>query len=295
MLLLEKMKAVLLALRPWSFSMSISSFILGAAIAFESAKSINASLSLMAFFGILLLHASANLINDYFDFKHKVDRELREELRLVGLERIFYLSIVFLFLALLIAWHISKSSSIFSFYLAVSGAFLAVSYTAYPINYKYFALGELGVFLAFSALTYGVFYINALNHSFKAAFLAFNNAFLISAVLLANNIRDAEEDSGRGVKTLPMVIGKEKAISIYRLMLALPYVFLIILLFAKALTLLSLIVFLTVYEVAKLMRISGETGKSNHEKFKNADKENAKLSFEYAMLLAFSIVLSAFL
>ena len=285
----EKARAFFLALRPWSFSMSFSCFFLGIAIAFESAKSVNFLLSLIALFGILLLHASANLINDYFDFKHGIDKELRDELKLIGMENVFYFSLAFLFLALLIAWYISKFSGGFSFYLAILGAFLAISYTAYPLNYKYLALGELGVFLAFSALTYGAFYINALEHSFKAAFLAFNNAFLISATLLANNIRDVEEDKQSEIKTLPMIIGEEKAIFIYRTILALPYTLLALSIAAKALTPLSFIAFLTLPRAVKLMR------KSEKSELRNADKENAKLSFNFAMLLASSLVLSVFL
>nr|MEB3851477.1 UbiA family prenyltransferase [Desulfurococcales archaeon] len=62
------------ATRPWSFPMTLLVSLTVIAYAASTGRSVDPLLSLAALAGGVLLHAAANLFNDYFDYRYGVDR-----------------------------------------------------------------------------------------------------------------------------------------------------------------------------------------------------------------------------
>lgn len=66
-------KTLFLATRPWSFTMTFSSVTLGTLIA-ALAGSFNVFLYALTLGGMIAFHAATNLLNDFYDVKHGVDK-----------------------------------------------------------------------------------------------------------------------------------------------------------------------------------------------------------------------------
>jgi 1,4-dihydroxy-2-naphthoate octaprenyltransferase len=96
------------------------------------------------------------------------------------------------------------------------GAGLALFYSEWPIGYKYKALGELGVFLAYGPLlVISCIYSLTNTISIPDILISVPMGLIIMSVVLANNIRDYEFDRVK-TKTLPVIIGKTASTQILK-------------------------------------------------------------------------------
>jgi 1,4-dihydroxy-2-naphthoate octaprenyltransferase len=87
------------------------------------------------------------------------------------------------------------------------GAGLALFYSEWPIGYKYKALGEIGVFMAYGPLlVFSCIFSLTNNFSVRTALFSIPFGLLTMCVVLANNIRDFDFDHAK-IRTLPSVIG----------------------------------------------------------------------------------------
>jgi 1,4-dihydroxy-2-naphthoate octaprenyltransferase len=76
----------------------------------------------------------------------------------------------------------------------------------------------------------------------------------VAAILLANNIRDLEEDTRGGRRTLPIVLGRKGGIAVYRGLLAGTYVLLVLLVVSGVVPITSLLALLSLPLAARLWR-----------------------------------------
>ena len=77
----------------------------------------------------------------------------------------------------------------------------------------------------------------------------------VANIMLANNITDIEDDIKNERYTLPIYIGKEKSLILFRSLYYLSYINILILIVFKIIPILSLIVFLTIIPVSKNINI----------------------------------------
>jgi 1,4-dihydroxy-2-naphthoate octaprenyltransferase len=179
----------------------------------------------------LALQAGVNLVNDFFEFRQKrvddkivnlgfgtADRELLEWLIfLVGLAFFGFTGLVGLFLAWRTGWPL-VCLGIYGF----AGGFF---YTGEPLNYKRRGLAVLLVFFLMGVpMVGGAYYAVAGTISVRVLLISVPLSFLVSLILLGNELRDFESDRRYGIKTLTVRIGYRKAIELYCLLLACAYV-----------------------------------------------------------------------
>ncbi len=112
---MKRLSTIILATRPWSFSMTAISVTLGSIIILPEGG-FRWELYLPVLLGMILVHAATNLANDYFDVKHGVDRRdsptaryrehplIEETLKP---QHILYLSLVFYFAAGLLGLYLA--------------------------------------------------------------------------------------------------------------------------------------------------------------------------------------------
>jgi 1,4-dihydroxy-2-naphthoate octaprenyltransferase len=96
---------------------------------------------------------------------------------------------------------------------ALMGLFIAVFYVAPPIKLKHRGLGEPGVLLLWGPLmTGGTYYVTtgALEPWVLVASLPY--AILVTTVLMGKHIDEYEADAALGVRTLPVILGRERAL-----------------------------------------------------------------------------------
>ena len=97
--------------------------------------------------------------------------------------------------------------------LGIGAIVAAIKYTMGTNPYGYFGLGDLFVFIFFGLVgVFGGYYL--FNQEIKMIFLlpAISCGLLSVGVLNVNNIRDISSDQKAGKRSIPVIIGKEKAI-----------------------------------------------------------------------------------
>ena len=225
------MKNIFLILRAYSWPASVVPVILGSVVAYNAG-----AFSWADFFLTLLaalsVHSGANLANSYFDFKNGVDKPgLSDDSALTG-------GLIAPAAALRLTLALFGVGAAIGVYLSVrhrlplllglgaAGFLLAWFYTAGGVSYKYKALGDLGIFFAFGPLIVtGTALIQTGRILPGAVWASAPVGLLITAILHANNMRDADSDLGSGIKTLAGKLGPAGSKTFYRALLFIPYAF----------------------------------------------------------------------
>jgi 1,4-dihydroxy-2-naphthoate octaprenyltransferase len=192
-----------LASRPWSFTMTAISVGVGGALAAIDGP-FSWPLFVLTVIGAVCMHAAANLFNDYYDVKYGVDTVGRGTASISPHPscRVSFRpvrsswqppccsvrgALIGLYLTLRCGWGV--------FWIGITGALAAVAYTAPPAKYKYFALGEVSVFLMWGPLMVeGAYYVQRQALSMKAFLISIPFGVLVALVLLATTIRVIEHD-----------------------------------------------------------------------------------------------------
>lgn len=273
----------------------------GIAYGYWSTGYIDVTLSLIAIIGSILLHALVNVTNDYFDYNRGVDRPgagtvaYRPHPIVHGIlspraTLAFGLSLGSTGLAL--AFLLAAQGRILAPLLGLIGFLLAYGYTGPPFNLKYRALGEVTVFIAWGPLmAMGGYYVATGDTSFLGPALAsIPIGSLVTSVLLANNLRDIEYDSKAGIKTLAIILGRERGLRLYAILtIAIPIASIVVLAALKLIPPLSIIALALLYPLISLYK------KLKIEIPVDADPRTAQATLLFGLLYIASIVASAFM
>jgi len=288
-------RTLFLATRPWSFTMTFSSVTIGTLLAYLLTGSFNPLLYLLVFAGMIAFHAATNLINDFYDVKHGVDRmgapttRYRPHPVAAGIEppgTIRFWAAAFYTFSLVVGVCLSLLSGPWVLLLVCVGIAGSFLYTADPVVLKARGLGEITVFLMWGPLIpLGAYLVQTGELSTAPVVLATPIGILVALVLLANNIRDIEYDGSVGMKTLPVMLGKVRGSLLYGTLLLITYLFIPVAIVAGLLPIWSLIVMVTVPEAIGLSRMfTGEIPD-------NADPRTAGLALKFSLLYMASLFL----
>ena len=222
----KKMDAVsrwLLITRASVFPMTLTSALVGGLLALAGPTPVTLYWLYFAeaLVGVLLAHAANNMINDYFDLAGGVDSDdyVRGQyaphpilsgliskgglvtaialVNLVDLAILVHLTSVW-------GWPVAA--------FALSGLFISVFYVAPPLKLKHRGLGEPGVFIVWGPLMIaGTFFVSTgqLPPWVWAASIPY--AILVTTVLLGKHVDKLPADAARGIRTLPVILGDERA------------------------------------------------------------------------------------
>jgi 1,4-dihydroxy-2-naphthoate octaprenyltransferase len=201
------------ASRPKTLICSAAPILLGSVLSFKAGR-FSALVFLATLCAGLLIQILTNFANDYFDYVKGADTSLRKGPRRVtasGLASPSQMRRALFFLTLLTA--------VFGTYLTYLGGpvigllfalmlLLSFGYTTGPFPLAYLGLGELFVLLFFGPMaSAGTYFLQTHHFSFSAAWLGLAPAFLATALISLNNLRDIDEDALAGKKTLAVRFG----------------------------------------------------------------------------------------
>lgn len=79
----SKCAAYVLALRPWSFSASLTPVALGSALAYKLEGSVDLIILMVCAVTVLVVHGAGNLVNTYYDFSKGIDHKKSDDRTLV--------------------------------------------------------------------------------------------------------------------------------------------------------------------------------------------------------------------
>ena len=181
---------------------------------------------LAMFFGSLLIQAATNMFNEFYDEQRGLDTartvgiagsivQGRMHARAVLVGALFcYTLALFLGIYLIVVggWPILVLGC-----LCALGGYL---YSAGPRPIAYTPASEAAVFLFMGVLIVAIAYaVQAGAFPLYVPLAALPIGGPVAAILLANNIRDMRSDRRGGRRTLPIVVGREVGVLIYRALL----------------------------------------------------------------------------
>lgn len=231
---------------------------------------------LLAILTTVLLQVLSNFANDYGDFSSGVDLEGRVgpvramqggHISAGQMKRALILTSALTFLCgmgLLFVADIPMAGLVTLLIIGVLAIVAAITYTVGKRPYGYIGLGDLSVFIFFGLVgVLGSHYVIHGAFYFRNLLLAATCGFFSVGVLNLNNIRDLEADKRHHKNTLPVWLGKKKAIQYHGLLLtagwitALLYYFIYFKNGLQFLFVLTLPLFL--YNVRTLVKSDGST------------------------------------
>src|SRR5437667_12502348 len=209
----------LLIPRACVFPMTLTSGLIGGVLAATIAPAPNWGYFALALLGLVIAHATNNMINDYFDTIGGVDTEayirtqyaphplfsgLISKRGLVA--TIAALNVVDLVIGVVLlrarGWPVAA--------FALAGLFISVFYVAPPLKLKHHGLGEPGVFLVRGPLmTGGTYFVTAGSIPAWVWLASVPYALSVTTVLIGKHIDKYEQDGARGIHTLPVLLGKD--------------------------------------------------------------------------------------
>ena len=219
-----------LALRPWSFTISLAPVLAGTSLAILDGHGARIGLALAALLASVLIHGGTNLQNDVGDFRRGADGSGR-----IGPPR-----------ATTEGWlpaaHVQFAAILcfaFAFvpgtYLVVEGGWPIVAiglasvaagavYTAGPRPVAYSGWGETFVILFFGLVAVGgMYYLHAGTIGTTAVLAGAAIGLLAAAVLVVNNLRDIDSDRRIGKNTLAVRCGVRFTLIEYAFLLLAPF------------------------------------------------------------------------
>ena len=202
----------------------------GIAISYWKTGTIDPGYALLTYFGIMCLHISVDLLNDYSDFKRGIDTTTRRTRysggtgvipeNLINPRIIYIAGIVFLILGGLAGVYFVTIKGIVILILLV---FAVISIYFYSTNIVNAGLGELFVAIKGCMIVMGSYYIQSNTIDLTSVFVGIIVGLLSSVVLLVTSFPDYDADKKGGRRTLVILSGKENSVKIFTAIIIVTY------------------------------------------------------------------------
>jgi 1,4-dihydroxy-2-naphthoate polyprenyltransferase len=292
---------------PFAFPASIIPALLGGMVAvIHGGVRLNVLRYVLATIAAGCVHAGANLLSDYFDYRKGVDRHDLEgtsrgmivsgrmSAREVLIEAIVFWAIA----AFFGIYFLATVGPVLVPVMAI-GLLLGAGYTASPTQLKYRALGDFSVFLAFGlGITLGSYAVQTGRLAWTPVLYGLPVGLLIWAILHANNLRDVETDRAVAITTVAMLLGPTGARALYVSLIALAYGLLILMAALGWVVPTALLALLSLPLAVKAIRqlfsgrgeglslgASGGASGQRHGGVVNLDMRTAQLQMAFGLLL----------
>lgn len=296
-----------IAARPYSLTASTMPVIFGTAMAATmGGAEIRWLRFAAAFFGMVLLHVGANLVNDGVDFKRGFDGRVnpvsgavvrgwitpKQAFAAAGM--LFALGTVLL-AVLVIAVGIPI------LWIGLAGIAIGLLYSVGPFALKYHAVGDLAVFLDFGILgALGAWTAQTGSLSWLPAVWAVPMSLLVIGILHANNWRDIGPDTSGGARTVASLLGDRRSAAYYGFLVFSPFAVVLALMalgrlgIGPRMPLTFFITFLALPLAVRLMR-RGLARKTNPDPtlFLSLDGATGQLNLVFGLLSTVALALAA--
>jgi len=184
--------------------------------------------------GLVSAHMISNLSNDYFDYRRGHDTPESPRLRYTvhplasgALEPRTLLSglIILSLIALGIAGYFVYTRGMTAFVFIALGVLLLFAYDAAPVPLKKLGLGEIAVFLVWGPLMIGGGYaVISGQVSTNAMLASLPYGLGAMSILVGKHIDQRDFDLGKGIRTLPVILGESAARKLNLSLIILMYV-----------------------------------------------------------------------
>lgn len=220
---MDRVSKWLLIIRASVFPMTLTSGAIGGLLAVAGPTPADANWLhfLAALVGLVVAHAANNMINDYFDTVGGVDTEnyvrgqyaphpiLSGMISKGGL--LAAIAIANLIDLAILVW-LADARGIGVVVFALLGLFVSVFYVAPPLQLKHRGLGEPGVAFVWGPLMIaGTYYVTTGTLAPWVFVASLPYAILVTTVLIGKHIDKHDADAAKGIRTLPVLLGADRA------------------------------------------------------------------------------------
>ena len=251
--------------------------------------------AVLTFAGVLSLHASVDLLNDYWDYRRGIDKITKRTKysggtgvlpeKLLNPKMVYIIGIVFLAIGALLGIYFVAVRGI-TIAIILGFAILAIYF--YSTKIVNLGLGEVFVMIKGTMIVLGSFYVQVGFIEPAAIYVGVIVGMLSASVLLVNSFPDYQADRRSGRRTLVILLGKQKAAKIIFLPIIAPYVFIIVGIFLGYTKPLSLICLVSLPYVYKIIKNIGKH--ENLDKFVPAMAATVMYARITGILLAISLL-----
>lgn len=178
--------------------------------------------AVLAFAGVICVHLSANLLDDFFDYiqgtvplrnQVKTGRALKCENILNGKAtstQFFIWAASFGIIALFTGLYFVLKIGIPVLFFIITGAFFAVFYSAPPIKLSYRGFGEMTIGLMFGPLLVcGVYYVSTGSLTIQPVIVSIITGLLAANIVYVHSIADMDADTACGKVTLAHLLNND--------------------------------------------------------------------------------------
>ena len=224
----NKVKVWWLAFRYHFVPPSIFPAVLGGLVSWATKSGFIPLYFLLVLIAIIINHIGLNMTDDYFDYKHSVDKLAPGEknpysggsgtlssglLTPKGMFKAFTLCYLF---TLTVGLYLTLTRGLPVLAFGLFGVFCAIFYTAPPISFSHHGLGELALLVNFgSIIGLGAFYVQARTLTSPAFMATLPMGIMLFSMIVMNEIPDVLEDKAAGKLTLVARYGKEAGVKLY--------------------------------------------------------------------------------
>lgn len=214
---------------PHTWPASIMPVLLAVAFACATQGTVSVTLALVLLVIAVLMQSAVNALNDYFDYVKGADTESdnveRSDAALVygafDPKEALYLAIGFLAAAFALGVYCIICAGWIPLAIAGGGAVVVALYSAGRTPLSYLPVGEAvsGLVMG-AALPFASFYV--LTRQLDPLVLAWCIPLVIgiALIMMTNNASDIEKDIPAGRRTLPVLLGRSRTRTLYRVLVA---------------------------------------------------------------------------
>ena len=209
---------------------SVIAVSLGLSLAWHSGHPIDILHALLTFAGVISLHASVDLLNDYWDFKRGIDTKTKRTKMSGGTgvlpeglltpKSVYIVGIAFLILGAIIGIYFVI---IFGITIGLILGFAILSVIFYSTKIVNWGLAEVFVTIKGTLIIIGTYYIQSQSNDDFTILAGIVVGVLSSLVLFVTSIPDHDVDKEKGRRTLIIIFGKANAVKTFLIFPILAY------------------------------------------------------------------------
>jgi len=201
---------------------SVIAVSVGLALSWWQNTSIDIFDTVLTFAGVMALHASVDLLNDFWDFKRGIDTKTPKTKMSGGTgvlpegllkpSSVYRAGIAFLIIGTIIGGYFVVTNGII---IAVILGFAILSIYFYSTKIVDSGLGEFFVAVKGSMIVIGTLFIQSGQITIESILAGIVVGSLSSLVLFIASFPDHDADKSKGRKTLVIAVGKKKAVNLF--------------------------------------------------------------------------------
>tara|TARA_B110000263_G_scaffold19052_1_gene15167 strand:+ start:1187 stop:2050 length:864 start_codon:yes stop_codon:yes gene_type:complete len=283
----------ILASRLKTLPAAISPVLVGVSLAIHDGE-FKPFIAFMTLLAAVLIQIGANFANDVYDFLKGSDREDRlgttraTQSGLIPPENMKKGMCLVFAMAICVGFYLASIGGWPIVWIGLASIASAIAYTGGPYPLGYHGWGDVFVFIFFGIIAVpGTYYLQSGIVSYDSILLGIPLGALSTAILIVNNLRDADTDIKSDKRTLAVRLGKP--------FVKIEYIVMMVIAFATPIYILQfwdefslyIILFLLPISIQHIQSLYTKTGEALNEVL----VDTAKFLFHFSLLLSIGLIL----